>query len=50
LAITEKALGPEHVSVAKGLQHYSLLLRDTGRTEEAQELEARAAAIRAKNE
>jgi len=48
LAIREKALGPDHPDVAKGLESYAVLLRETGRSEEAQEMEARAQAIRAK--
>ena len=47
-AIREKALGPDHPDVAKGLESYAVLLRETGRSEEAQEMEARAQAIRAK--
>ena len=49
LAIREKALGPEHPDVAKGLENYAALLRMTGRTEEAVEIDARAKAIRAKH-
>ena len=48
LAIREKTLGPEHPSVALSLKNYADLLRETGRSEEAQEMEARAQAIRAK--
>jgi len=46
----EKSLGPEHPIVAVGLEDYAAFLRHTGRAEEAQELEVRAAAIRAKNQ
>ena len=31
LAIVEKALGPEHPSVATSLENYAILLRKTGR-------------------
>ena len=46
----EKGLGPEHPSVATGLENYATLLRTTGRADEATEMEARAKAIRAKYE
>ena len=49
LAIREKALGPEHPKVAKALLNYAVLLRATGRSDEAAKLEARAKAIRAKH-
>ncbi len=45
----EKALGPEHPKVAKALENYATLLRDTGRSTEADTLAARAKAIRAKH-
>jgi hypothetical protein len=48
LAIHEKALGPEHPNVATSLENYAALLRETGRTCEANKVEARAKAIRAK--
>ena len=48
LAIREKALGPEHPNVAQGLENYAALLRATGRTSEADKMEARAKAIRVK--
>ncbi len=48
LAIMEKALGPEHPNVATNLENYAALLRETGRADEAAEMEARAKAIRAK--
>jgi len=48
LAILEKALGPDHPSVAKSLANYADLLQKTGPTAEADELEERARAIRAK--
>ncbi len=50
LAIWEKALGPEHPDVATSLENYAALLRETGRADEAAEMEARAKAIRAKYE
>ena len=46
----EKALGPEHPNVAASLENYAALLRETGRADEAAEMEARAKAIRAKQE
>ncbi len=49
LAIGEKALGPKHPDVATSLENYASLLRQTGRSAEAQEMEARAKAIRAKH-
>ncbi len=48
LAIWEKALGPEHPNLVTGLKNYAARLRETGRTAEADEMEARAKAIRAK--
>ncbi len=50
LVILEKALGPEHPQVAAGLENYADLLRKTGRDAEAERMEARAKAIRAKSE
>ena len=50
LAILEKALGPEHPDVAESLVNYAELLRETGREDKAEEMEARAKAIRAKSE
>ena len=50
LAIFEKALGPEHPSVATSLENYVVLLRETGRGAEAAKMESRARAIRAKSE
>jgi hypothetical protein len=47
LAIREKALGPNHPSVAKSLENLAALYRVTDRTKEAEVLEKRAAAIRA---
>ncbi len=49
LAIWEKALRPEHPKVATGLENYARLLRATGRSDEAERMEARAKAIRAKH-
>ncbi len=49
LAIDEKALGQEHPLVATSLENYAVLLRKTGRSSEATEMEARAKAIRAKH-
>ena len=50
LAIYEKALGPEHPDVARSLENYAALLRETARADEAERMEARAKAIRAKTE
>ena len=47
LAISEKALGPEHANVATVLENYARLLRAMKRGAAARELEARAQAIRA---
>ena len=49
LALLEKDLGPEHLNVAKVLENYVALLRKMNRDAEAEELEARAKAIRAKH-
>ena len=49
LTIREKALGPEHPSVANSLENYAALLRKTKRNAEADRLEKRAKAIRAKS-
>ncbi len=49
LAIFEKALGLEHPNVATGLENYAAQLRATGRTCEAERMEARAKAIRARH-
>ncbi len=46
----EKVLGPEHPNVAKVLDNYAALLRETGRDSGAAEMENRANAIRAKYE
>jgi hypothetical protein len=48
LAIWEKALGPEHRDVAICLENYALCLRAIDRSQEADLLEARVKAIRAK--
>ena len=50
LTITENTLGPEDPNVAMSLEDYATLLRQTGRTDEAKRMEARARAIRAKYE
>ena len=49
LAISEKALGPDHPDVATSLENYALLLRKTQRNAEAVEKEAHAKAIRDKH-
>jgi hypothetical protein len=50
LAIREKALGSEHPDLATSLENYAELLQATARTDEAERMEARAKAIRAKYE
>ncbi len=50
LRIDEKALGPEHRDVATSLENYAALLRETDREDKAEEMEARAKAIRVKSE
>ncbi len=49
LAIREKALGPEHPLVATFLEMYAGLLHKLNRDAEADKMEARARAIRAKH-
>ncbi len=49
LIIQEKALGLAHPVVARGLENHAALLRETGRSAVAAEMEARAKAIRAKH-
>ena len=49
LAILEKALGPEHPQVAQSLDNYAALLHKLNRDAEAEKMEARAQAIRAKH-
>ena len=44
----EKALGPDHPDEAIALENYAALLRETGRSAEATEMEGRARAIRAR--
>src|SRR5262249_22474545 len=48
LVILEEALGPEHPHVASTLEGYVVVLRKMKRESEAKILEARAKAIRAK--
>jgi hypothetical protein len=50
LAIREKALGPEHLDVAICLKNYANLLRNMNRSQQAEPLEIRARAIRAKSD
>ncbi|MEK6618065.1 MAG: tetratricopeptide repeat protein, partial [Nitrospirota bacterium] len=45
LRIRQRALGPEHLDVAKTMENYAALLRQMQRKSEAVELEARAKAI-----
>ena len=47
LAILEKALGPDHPSVATSLENLAALYRATKRVTEAEKLEVRAKRIRA---
>ena len=49
LAILTKAVGPEHPNVATMLGNYADLLRKMDRDSEAEKMEARAQAIRAKH-
>ncbi len=49
LTIREKALGSEHPDVAQSLENYAALLRETGRSDEAARMKARAKAIQAKH-
>ncbi len=49
LAIWQKALGPEHPQVAMVLENYTVLLYRLHRDAEAEKMEARAKAIRAKH-
>ena len=49
LRIREKALGTGHPAVAQSLQNYAALLRKMNRDTEADKMEARAQAIRAKH-
>ncbi|MBI5764633.1 MAG: tetratricopeptide repeat protein [Planctomycetes bacterium] len=46
LAISEKALGPDHPTVASSLENYAGLLERTKRQAEADKLKERAAKIR----
>jgi tetratricopeptide (TPR) repeat protein len=48
LAISEKALGPDHPSVASGLCELASTYRELGRYEEAEPLLSRALSIREK--
>jgi len=48
LSIAENAFGPDHLTVAVSLERYALLLRQTDQTQQAEKMEARARAIRAK--
>ena len=50
LGIYETALGPEHPHVADTLENYADLLRKMERDVEAEEMEKRAKAIRAKRD
>lgn len=49
LAIREEALGSEHPELATSLENYAVLLRQTARADDADRMEARAKAIRAKS-
>ncbi len=45
----EEGLGPDHPEVATSLENYAALLREAGRTVDADKMEARAEAIRARH-
>jgi ATP phosphoribosyltransferase regulatory subunit HisZ len=47
--VRERALGPDHPDLAQSLEGYAQLLRNMNRAAEAEKLEARAKAIRAKH-
>jgi len=49
LAIREKSLGPNHPDVATALRNLAQLYRATKRIAEAEQLEERAAKIKANN-
>ena len=49
LAVWEKALGPDHPTVAQALENYAALLRETGHPRDAAIMAARAKVIRAKH-
>ena len=49
LNIWERAFGPDHPTLAQGLENYAALLRKTNRPVEAAKMEARAKTIRAKH-
>jgi Tfp pilus assembly protein PilF len=48
LAITENFFDPDHPNIATSLENYAAFLRKRSREAEAEKLEARAKAIRAK--
>ncbi len=50
LAVRERVLGPEDPDVASSLEGYAAFLNKTNRQAEAEQMEARAMAIRAKHE
>ena len=50
LSILEKALGPDHPDVATVLKDYAGFLREVGKTEEAETMEARAERIRSERQ
>jgi hypothetical protein len=47
LEVAETAVGPDHPSVALSLESMAVLYRKTGRAKQAEQLESRAARIRA---
>lgn len=47
--VRQAVLPPDHPDLAVSLENYAAMLRETGRPDEAEELEARARAIRAKH-
>ena len=48
LVTTEKLLGPDHPDVANALENYANVLRKINRSTDAEKMEARARAIRAR--
>ena len=50
LVIRERALGGGHPDLVQNLEDYAALLRETGRSNDALRLEARARAIRTSQE
>ena len=49
LSISEKALGPDHPTIASSLLNYAAVLRELDRAAEAEAMEVRAKLIQAKH-